>query len=80
MAISGAEPMQPNQADPGKLVGAKAIAAHFGKGPRWVYKKLEFSRRPPPIYQPGGRGSELIAFVDELDQWARRRTFKPNDA
>ena len=35
----------PAESDPGKLVGAKAIAAHFGKGPRWVYKKLEYSRR-----------------------------------
>jgi hypothetical protein len=64
----------------GKLTGAKAIAAHFGKGPRWTYRKLQYSRRPPPVYQPGGRGSELVAFTDELDQWARRRTFKPNDA
>lgn len=65
----------------GKLDGWKAIAEYLGRtertAQRWVHE-----RGLPVRHLPGGKGSTVFAFQDELDSWLRLdgRRPEPEDA
>jgi hypothetical protein len=78
-------PLSPGSSPGTRLNGWKEIAAHFGRGVRTVQRwEKAFGM---PVYRIGsGRGENVHAFSQELDEWlatvARSRDLRdqPNDA
>jgi predicted DNA-binding transcriptional regulator AlpA len=65
--------MTPNNNERRLLIGAENIAGYLGKPARWLYRQLMYRHFPPPVRQGGGRGSALMAYQHELDEWLRLR-------